>query len=123
MTGNDIRLMRLLPGRQSDELYGEIIRRHLPPSLTDIDQTLPSLTEIQRTLPKHWTCSKTPEGRLLYHVRGGDDDGHYRCRYDHPFPDRLPSDLLMALSLDSGASGLDSTTHDNAQLEEFEARS
>lgn len=93
LTGDDIRVFRLHPGNETEDLYAEIAHMSLNFSKEESEIRSLSTIVIEETLPDNWRCFKTPEGRLFYNGEGSGG----RCQYNHPFPDTVPDELSSIL--------------------------
>jgi hypothetical protein len=86
----EIRLVRLLPGKPDEEIAFNIFHSPLIPRERKISTTRLSLKEIQKTLPKGWAVFETLEGRYLFSSDEGPnswvhpDDTYDRASYDLP---------------------------------------
>ena len=107
LTGDDIRVIQLQPGRHSQDLYAKIAHVRLKLSPTSSAQDGISISAINRSLPAGWESFRTPEGRFFYvnmRAKGS------TCQYNHPFPDSVPQELLMVLKssqIESHRLGID----------------
>ncbi|WYZ35468.1 hypothetical protein EsH8_X_000115 [Colletotrichum jinshuiense] len=91
LQNDDIRLVKILPGRFDDVIRLEISHVPLPPSLPIVSQRL-ALSELKKTLPPNWDVHEARASyRFLFSYKDPDTGAIINTSWTHPIDTIAPS--------------------------------